>query len=506
MSTIIYESFINSNVAPYSADAIGIFNSNGELVNKIPIDGGFKPTYTDRLFRFGILSDVHNNNVDSQSNEDIADLANALNLFNEMESVNMTCICGDISQGGRPAQFAVYKSVIEENSFNTPVYTTTGNHDCPSSGGLLDTDWEPYTGNTKTFEIIKQIGGKNVPFLFLGMNLYSLGDAGTPYLDTDLDWLENKLEEYRNERVFVITHLFFPTKAGNFKSIYPSTNWLGGAQLERLQAMNERYLNSIWFSGHSHWKWYLQKYEDKANVYRSYDDSGNPTCGWTVHIPSCASPIDSNGVSSRVSKPLESEGGIVDVYDEYIVLRGVVFKKESDTTYTNKYEPIAQYKLDTTIITIPALETEEPETPVEPDNSSEGYVRAEHFDLNTSKANGDLTLIENLPDDYVQITFTQNNQSYWVRSESWSTSATSCLIRVEDLIVEDENGNVITKPDYVGFYNRNFSQKVDQYRIVDNEDVVITESGSNKRAQFGSSSSYTYGTCVIKMKIKLKYS
>ena len=40
----------------------------------------------------------------------------------------------------------------------------------------------------------------------------------------------------------------------------------------------------------------------------------------------------------------------------------------------------------------------------------------------------------------------------------------------------------------------------------DDEAIVITESGSNKRAQFGSSSSYTYGTCVIKMKFKLKYS
>lgn len=501
MSTTIYDSFVDSNVAPYSADAIGIFNSDGELVKKVPIVG-FKPSYTDRLFRFGILSDVHNNNVDSQSAEDIVDLSNALNLFNEMESVNMTCICGDITQGGRPAQFAVYRDTVEENSFNTPVYTTTGNHDCPSSGGILDTDWEPYAGNPKTFEVIKQIGGKNVPFLFLGMNLYSLGDSGTPYLDTDLDWLETKLEEYRNERVFVITHLFFPTKAGNFKQIYPSTNWLGGAQLERLQAMNERYLNSIWFSGHSHWKWYLQKYEDKANIYRSYDDNGNPTCGWTVHIPSCASPIDSNGVSSRVSKPLESEGGIVDVYDDYIVLRGVVFKKESDTEYTNKYEPIAQYKLDTTLIEVPALI---PDAPVDPDAPVENYVRAEHFDLNTAKANGDLALITDLPDDYVQITFNVNNQSYWVRSDSWSADATSCTIELEDLIVEDANGNVITKPNYVGFYNRNHSQKVDQYRIVDNEEIIITESGSNKRAQFGSSSSYNYGTCVIKMKFKLKY-
>jgi hypothetical protein len=102
MSTVIYDSFIKSNAAPYSASAIGIFNSNGELVDKIPIDG-FKPSYTDRLFRFGVLSDVHNNNANSQSNEDIADFENALSVLNSIESVNMTCICGDITQGGRPA-------------------------------------------------------------------------------------------------------------------------------------------------------------------------------------------------------------------------------------------------------------------------------------------------------------------------------------------------------------------------------------------------------------------
>lgn len=45
MSTIIYDSFVDSNVAPYTADAIGVFNSNGELINKIPIDG-FKLKYT----------------------------------------------------------------------------------------------------------------------------------------------------------------------------------------------------------------------------------------------------------------------------------------------------------------------------------------------------------------------------------------------------------------------------------------------------------------------------
>lgn len=500
MSINVFNNFINENIAPYSSESIGIFNSEGEMVGKIPLNS-FKPNYGERLFRFGVLSDVHNNNADSQSNEDIVDFENALTFFNDKESVNITCICGDISQGGRPAQFAVYKGIVEDKSYNTPVYTTTGNHDCPNSGDLSNDDWEPYTGNEKTFEFTKTIGGKNIHFIFLGMNRYSLGSGGTPYLDSEIDWLEEKLEEYRNDRTFVFTHLFFPEKAGNFKQIYPSNNWLGGGQLTRLLALNERYLNTVWFSGHSHWKWYLQKYEEKANIFRSYDENGNPTCGWCVHIPSCASPIDSNGTSSRVSKGLESEGGIVDVYDNYIVIRGMVFKDAEDETHVNLYTPIAQYKLDTTLINIPSKEA--PEEPENPDTLGEEYVRKEHFDLNTAKANGDLNLITDLEDNYVQIEFNNSNQSYWLRSPSWINTASSCTIHLEDLIVTDANGNVINLPPYVGFYNRTYSQKVDQYRIVDNEELVITESGSNKRPQFGSSSSYTGGQIFIKMKFKL---
>lgn len=494
----VIDTFIKENVAPYSSSSIGIFNSNNELIGKIPLNN-FKPNYGARLFRFGILSDVHNNNADSQSNEDIVDFENALQFFNDTESVNITCICGDITQGGRPTQFAVYKGIVEDKSYNTPVYTTTGNHDCPNSGDLNNSDCEPYTGNPKTFEFVQRIGNEDVHFLFLGMNRYSLGDGGIPYLDSDIEWLEEKLEEYRNERCFVFTHLFFPEKAGNFKHIYPSSNWLGGAQLTKLLELNEHYLNTVWFNGHSHWKWYLQKYEDKANVYRSYDESGNPTCGWCVHIPSCASPIDSDGVSSRVSKGLESEGGIVDVYEDYIVIRGMVFK-DTDT-YTNLYLPVAQYKLDTTIIEIPAKET--PEEPSVPDG--EGYVRKEHFDLNTAKANGSLDYITDLYDNYVQIEFNTNNQSYWLRSPSWSNTATTCTLDIEDMIITDASGNVITLPNYVGFYNKTFSQKVDQYRLVDGEQLILTESGSNNRAQLGASSSYTSGTIFIKIKFKLRY-
>ena len=326
-----YTDFIEQNIAPYSAEKIGVYNSNGEKVGIVPL-GNFKPSYGERLYRFGLLSDVHNQS--DQTAESTEDLQRALQFFNEKESVEMTCICGDISQNGTASEFQIYKNNVDAKSPSTPVYTTVGNHDA-TTGGLNTANWNTYTGHDRCFEITKN----NDHFLFFGMNKWSLGSSGTPYLDSDIDWLEEKLEEYRNQRVFVFTHLFFPTRAGNLNDIYPNGNWLGGSQLTKIQALNDRYKNSIWFSGHSHWKWYLQKYQDRANIYKN-------DCGWCVHVPSCASPIDSNG-TSRVSKPLESEGAIVDVYENYIDIRGMNLKNQ-------KYLPIAQYRLDTTLVNVDA--------------------------------------------------------------------------------------------------------------------------------------------------------
>ena len=111
-----------------------------------------------------------------------------------------------------------------------------------------------YTGgNKKTFKF--DYNGDH--FLFLGMETWSLGLDGMPYSNDDIALLREWLEEYKNDRCFVFTHLFFPTRAGNFKNVYPSGNWLGGSQLSALQELNNKYKNVYWFSGHSHWNCYL---------------------------------------------------------------------------------------------------------------------------------------------------------------------------------------------------------------------------------------------------------
>ena len=214
---VSYNDLISYNIAPYLSESIGVYKSNGDRVGFITL-GSFKPIYSDRLYRFGLLSDVHNQS--SQTTENTSDFLNALSLFNEKESVEFTCICGDISQNGTASEFQIYQNNVNTNSPNTPVYTTTGNHDCTSSG-LNTSAWKTYTGQDEVFEIQRTLDDGSIDhYLFFGMHTWSLGDAGTPYLETSISWLEEKLEAYKLERSFIFTHLFFPDRAGNVNEVY----------------------------------------------------------------------------------------------------------------------------------------------------------------------------------------------------------------------------------------------------------------------------------------------
>lgn len=328
-----YNDLIYANAAPREAGMIGVYNAAGERAGHISI-GGFKASTEEPLYSIGMLSDVHCE-VNSSA-EALSDFQNALTFLNA-RNVVMTCICGDITQKGTAEELALYKDIVSTYSPSTPVYTTTGNHDSRSAG-INEERWLEYTGQPVIFEqSVRLPDGSEDHFLFLGMYRWS---RDVPYKSDHISWLKEKLEEYKDERCFVITHLFFPDRAGNLNYIYPAGNYLQGEQHDELAALCDKYVNSIWFSGHSHWKWELQKYQDRANIYRSYNEDGSPASGWCVHVSSCANPGKSDGISSRDGDPRESEGAILHIYEDHVDMLGIDFKK-------GKYLPIASYSLNT---------------------------------------------------------------------------------------------------------------------------------------------------------------
>ena len=475
-ANVSYSDFINENIPPYMASTIGVYNSSNERIGFIPLSN-FKKSFDTRIYRFGLLSDVHD--YEGSAAEASDDFYRALTLFNDKEDVKMTCICGDITQNGTETEFAFYANDVARFSPNTPVYTTTGNHDA-TYNGLNNTLWEQYTGQPRVFELSETLPNGSVDhFLFFGMSYWSLGSGGTPYLLDDIQWLEDKLEEYRNERCFVFTHLFFPDRAGNLNEIYPQTNWLGGTQLTLLEKIANNYVNAIWFSGHSHWKWALQKFQDRANIYRSYK-SNKPNCGWCVHVPSCAYPIDSNG-TSREGKNYESEGAIVDVYENYVDIRGVDIKN-------GKYFPIATYRLDTTLFEVAKGE-----------EYADLYLDASCFTWykGTDAENMKITDVEDMP-YYFDVIFTAPSQGWYMKNNTFVEGIEQRVsISVLDVQAFEWNGSdwfsSSTLPSKVGFYSG-------AYNLASTNDCYVN---STNGVQFQTSSSCV-GPWPMKLRMKVQ--
>lgn len=472
-----YEDFIDANVAPYSADAIGIFDTAGEKVGSIVING-IKADNAGLLYSVGMLSDVHIG-VDTA----IDDFTNALNFFFSTDvNAEFTCVCGDISENRTETEFAKYKEIVA----GRPVYTTTGNHDCPSSGAIDEALWKKYTGQNLTFEVSRPLANGNTDhFLFLGMSTYNFTSA---YTESNIKWLENKLEEYRNERCFVITHMFFPDRAGNMNEVYPSYNWLTGTQLTTLQAMRDRYKNTIWFSGHSHWKWSLQQYDDDANICR------NPESGWSVHVPSCAKPIDSNG-TSREDRYAQSEGAVINVYENHIDILGVDFIAE-------KYLPIATYRLDTTLQEVEEKEVVLDETAI---TASDFVWNPEKGSETTAAGTASITDVPGMP-GYIDVIFTGVSQGWYMTNDTFTPGIASpdqtVDINIDDLqcwtgwgTASQTEVSTIAK---VGFYSGS-------YNLASTKDCTVyvkTESGKEGQGvQFQTSSSCA-GPYPIKIRMK----
>ena len=242
--------------------------------------------------------------------------------------------------------------------------------------------------------------------------------------------------------------------------------------------MCEHYVNTIWFSGHSHWKWDMQKHQDRANVFRTYDNGGSPSSGWCVHIPSCANPSYSDGISTRETRPYESEGAIVEVYEDHIDILGLDLKNK-------KYLPIASYRLDTSLHEVDPNE-----------NNTVTYLSAKDFAYYKGGVeNSSVKDVEGMP-GYVEVTFTGVSQGYYVTNDTFVQGSSSKVsITFEDLQVIS-GGKEISSPEKVGFYGG-------EYYLTDTNSVYVNATSG---VQFQTSSSCKGPwPMAIRMKVIMKF-
>lgn len=318
-----YSDFIPENVAFPGVRRISIFNKKGNRVGFIPL-GNLQLQGGEKKYSFGALADIH---LQSDTAQD--DFIRAMQYMDHM-GVDFICICGDLTSNGTDTELAQYREYVNTYSLNTPVYAITGNHDVRSGEHLAIFQ---YTGNPLYYSFSH---GEDV-FIMLGLNAEAEGGLFTA---EELQWLYETLEENRNRRCFVFEHVNPEDSSGNALGIYKYDIW-GGTEAEVFKSLMQHYSNAVLFHGHSHLKFSLQQFSDKAN----YDHS------WgihTIHIPSLAVPRNTDPSAldpSAVDVYADSEGYLVDVYKDAIHLRGRDF-------VNGIFLPIASYWLNTTVKTV----------------------------------------------------------------------------------------------------------------------------------------------------------
>ena len=329
--------FIKENIAPKNAKKILVYNIKGDKVGSINL-GNLQQPNISKNYSFELLSDVHIGY--STATEDFQ---RALTFADNSDCL-FTVISGDLTGSGTDEQMQTFKNIID--SYSKPVYAMSGNHET-IWGYMTDERMETYTGHPLYYSFNQ---GDDV-FIMVGHYGPYHGD-GTGWYNNEfishdeLQWLYQTLEENRNKRCFVFNHVYpYEDGVGDAGRYYNGRYWLtadngiGEAFVELLK----HYKNTILFHGHSHLRFYLQEIEKKANYskevgYRS------------VHIPSITVPRDRvNGTTDYIYA--ESEGYIVDVYDNYIILNGRDF---IDNDGDGNILPIATYKIDTEQVNVEA--------------------------------------------------------------------------------------------------------------------------------------------------------
>jgi len=319
-----YSGLIAQNAAPQTATKIGVYNASGTRVGSIALVTSFRKDLGDKLYSFGAISDTH---IGYDTAED--DLENALSYFDKDASIAFVANCGDLATGGADANLHTYKSIVER--YSKPVYEIAGNHEA-NRGYLAMDGLKAFTGEDLYYSFTQ---GNDV-YIMVGM--YDV-HAGEQFSEEELKWLYETLEANRDKRCFVFMHLNPRDGSGDAVNLDLEGDMLSNNRGETFYSLMDHYENVIWFHGHTHEKFEAQE----LAAMNTYD---NVLGSHSVHIPSLSVPRDTEGMV-LTDDTAASEGYVVDVYENAIVLRGRDF-------VGGKFLPVATFCLDTTIKTVAA--------------------------------------------------------------------------------------------------------------------------------------------------------
>lgn len=394
----IEKNYINPNFFIYPKDVqnINVYDENQELIRVEKLN---QLIYSKNnqlpIYKVGLMSDIHYNDYDySDDNPDTytpndseysEDLQNVLKYFYDNDIEFITC-SGDITTDS-VEHMRNYHRCVNKYGYNLPIYTCAGNHDTFPKYTSKD-EWklidhlnskfniirfadEEFIYNNETitddegtsFYFEKEFNNQKDIYIFLNVE-YGWGDS--EYYDTHhcryltqeellvhqevqnndfhlyntntLKCFSCLLEKYKNNRCFIFTHLMFENYAGSYhggenyyRYYYTHQDVLCGDQGEFLDNLVQKYDNNYWFSGHSHYKWNWEKDDHTINITKVNNS-------YTIHLPSlsCPFPLKVNYYTTDLPA---SEAGIMEVYQDYVIINGLILKDRNFNTEDNQNFP-----------------------------------------------------------------------------------------------------------------------------------------------------------------------
>lgn len=347
----VLSDLIKANIATVDATHIVVFDANGKRIGGCPLGHLAAPNVIKKSYSFVAISDSHITGSNITTGDSFVDLRRAI-AFGEQNGAAFVCVCGDIVDAGTNEWWYQQAKTIRD-AYSIPIYYITGNHESFPINTINNTNLT-YVDSYYTLPAVRNADsplyysfthGDDV-FIMLGE--YSSGQDA-PFQDGELQFLYDTLEANRNKRCFVFFHIFNWDSGDSgvpyegFYSFDVFANYQ--SQKQCFISMLKHYKNTVWFHGHSHANFELQRMT-KSTVY-------SESLGYrSVHIPSITKPktateADRAAGNAGTEVEAESQGYLVDVYPNGIHLRGRDF-------VAGEFLPIASYWIDTTLQTIEA--------------------------------------------------------------------------------------------------------------------------------------------------------
>ena len=273
----------------------------------IEIDESFKRYKSDYLYSFQVISDLH---IQDWFPKHISHLKMALTEIPYISSNSKAIFTtGDNVNRTTKEEYTLLSNIIYKYKDKIPnIYYSMGNHDYMYLSSF-ETATSQFLEQTKMDSTYYSVEIENNKFIVLASDEAQMeGVMGK----TQIEWLKNQLKNTnKNDSVFIFMHQpLKDTVSGSLKTEM-NQNWYGFRNNgDEIKEIINQYPNAVVFSGHTHWT--LDSYQPALY--------GNKQSATYVNCASLGYLWNDDD-----KEEIGSEGIYVDVYKDYVLIKGREF-------------------------------------------------------------------------------------------------------------------------------------------------------------------------------------